>query len=401
MRLRTQESFWLLSNGLLHSYPSLPDQHEACEMVVVGGGITGALISHALMEKGYRVLLLDKRDIANGSTAATTSMLQYEIDVPLYQLIEMIGEEAAVQCYRCGIEAIRNLGILIQRHGFNCGFEQKQSLYIAHEQKHVSWLKTEFTKRNQYGLGVKWLNAAEIKKDYGIRCYGGILSEVAASVDAYRLAHELIAFNVSRGMKVYDQTVIKEVNRHEGQHQIVTDSGGMITCKKIVYCTGYEATEHLKEKTADVFYTYACVSEQGIEIPEKLHNTLVWDTGSPYLYMRTTNDRRLLVGGEDTISGHTFFQNRIKERKSVKLQKMLVKMMPDIHFVEDFSWAGSFGTTKDGLPYIGESPEHPDSIFVLGFGGNGITFSVQGMKLVTDLLEGKSNKLAHSYRFGR
>lgn len=401
MRLRTYESFWLLSNGLLYSYPSLPDQHTASEIVVVGGGITGALISHALMKKGYQVLLLDKRDIANGSTSATTSMLQYEIDVPLYQLMEMIGEEAAVQCYKSGIEAIHNLGALIRKQGFDCGFEQKQSLYIARKQKDMSWLKTEFTRRNQYGLGVKWLDAAEIKKDYGIRCYGGILSEVAASVDAYKLAHELIAFNVSRGMKVYDQTIIKEVGRHKGQHQIVTESGGRISCKKIVYCTGYEATEHLKERTADVFYTYACVSEQEIEIPEKLHKTLVWDTGSPYLYMRSTNDGRLLVGGEDALSGHTFFQNRIKERKSAKLQKMLVKMMPDIRFIEDFSWAGLFGTTKDGLPYIGESPEHPDALFVLGFGGNGITFSVQGMKIVTDLLEGKSNPLAHAYRFGR
>lgn len=401
MRLRTYESFWLLSNGLLYSYPSLPDQHEASEIVVVGGGITGALISHALMEKGYRVLLLDKRDIASGSTSATTSMLQYEIDVPLYQLIELIGEDAAVECYRCGIEAVQNLGTLIREQGFDCGFEQKQSLYIARKQKHVSWLKTEYARRNQFGLGVKWLDAAEIKKDYGIRCYGGILSEVAASVDAYRLAHELIAFNASRGMKVYDQTVIKEVNHEEGQQEIVTESGGRITCKKIVYCTGYEATEHLKERTADVFYTYACVSEQGIEIPEKLRHTLVWDTGSPYLYMRSTDDGRLLVGGEDAISGHTLFQNRIKERKSVKLQKMLIKMMPDIHFIEDFSWAGLFGTTKDGLPYIGESPEHPDALFVLGFGGNGITFSVQGMKLVTDLLEGKGNQLAHCYRFGR
>ena len=82
MRLRTFESFWLLKNGLLYSYPSLQENIES-EIVVVGGGITGALTSHALMEKGYKVLLIDKRDIAQGSSSATTSMLQYEIDVPI------------------------------------------------------------------------------------------------------------------------------------------------------------------------------------------------------------------------------------------------------------------------------------------------------------------------------
>lgn len=401
MRLRTYESFWLLTNGLLYSYPSLHNHHEACDVVVIGGGITGALISHALMEKGYSVVLLDKRDIANGSTSATTSMLQYEIDVPLYQLAEMIGEEQAALCYKSGIEAIQQLGRLIGKYQLDCGFEYKESLYIAREKKHLDWLKPEFEMRRKHGLGVRWLDAKEIKNEYGVACYGGILSESAASVDAYRLAHELIALNVSRGMKVYDQTVIQETKQDESGCRIVTENSSMVSCRKVVYCTGYEATEFLKEKTADVFYTYACVSEQDIVIPEKLKKTLVWDTGSPYLYMRSTGDGRFLVGGEDALTGHTFFQNKIKERKSRKLQKMLAKVVPGISFIEDFSWAGIFGTTKDGLPYIGESPEFPGALFVLGFGGNGITFSVQGMDIVTDLLEGKQNELAHYYRFGR
>ena len=401
MRLRTYESFWLLTNGLLYSYPSLHNHHEACDVAVIGGGITGALISHALIEKGYSVVLLDKRDIANGSTSATTSMLQYEIDVPLYQLAEMIGEEQAALCYKSGIEAIQQLGRLIGKYQLDCGFEYKESLYIAREKKHLDWLKPEFEMRRKHGLGVRWLDAKEIKNEYGVACYGGILSKSAASVDAYRLAHELIALNVSRGMKVYDQTVIQETKQDESGCRIVTENGSTVSCRKVVYCTGYEATELLKEKTADVFYTYACVSEQDIVIPEKLKKTLVWDTGSPYLYMRSTGDGRFLVGGEDALTGHTFFQNKIKERKSRKLQKMLAKVVPGISFIEDFSWAGIFGTTKDGLPYIGESPEFPGALFVLGFGGNGITFSVQGMDIVTDLLEGKQNELAHYYRFGR
>ncbi len=113
MRLRTFESFWLLKNGILYSYPSLRKNIDA-EIVVIGGGISGALTSHALMEKGYKVVLIDKRDIAMGSTAATTSMLQYEIDVPLYKLAEMIGEEGAVECCREGIKAIHNIQKLVQ-----------------------------------------------------------------------------------------------------------------------------------------------------------------------------------------------------------------------------------------------------------------------------------------------
>ncbi len=136
-------------------------------------------------------------------------------------------------------------------------------------------------------------------------------------------------------------------------------------------------------------------------IPKKLSGTLVWDTADPYLYLRTTDDGRVLVGGEDDDFKDTIQQQNIKEKKSVLLQRKLKKMMPNVDFVEDISWGGVFGTTKDGLPYIGASPEYKNCLWCLGFGGNGITFSAQGMKIIPDLLMGKQNKLSQYYRFGR
>jgi glycine/D-amino acid oxidase-like deaminating enzyme len=400
MRLRTFESFWLLKNGLLYSYPSLQKNMES-EIVVIGGGITGALTSHALMEKGYKVMLIDKRDIAQGSSSATTSMLQYEIDIPLYQLAEMIGETAAAACYKAGIKAIKKLSKLVSNLKIDCGFEKKQSLYAAHNKDAVTNLEKEFVIRNKHGLGVKWLTAAAVKKQFGIECYGAILSQTAASTDAYKLAHELIQLNVKRGMKVFDQTEITQFNLDSDQPSVVTETGCTIQCKKIIFCSGFETTKLLKEKVAKLFYTYACVSEQGIQCPAKLHKTLIWDTADPYLYMRTTDDGRLLVGGEDSSVNFSIFQQKIKEHKGTNLQKRLKQILPYVVFNEDFSWAGTFGSTKDGLPYIGKSPEYENALFVLGFGGNGITFSIQAMDIIPDLLDGKSNELSKYYRFGR
>jgi hypothetical protein len=75
----------------------------------------------------------------------------------------------------------------------------KKSLYIAHNKKAAKELYQEFEMRKKYKLGVKWLEPDVIKKTYGIVSQGGILSETAASVDAYKMAHELIAFNVKEG----------------------------------------------------------------------------------------------------------------------------------------------------------------------------------------------------------
>lgn len=400
MRLRTFESFWLVKNGILNSYPSLQENIEA-DIVVMGGGITGALISHALMEKGYKVTLLDRRDIGQGSTSATTSMLQYEIDVPLYELAEMIGETEAAECYKAGVQAISTLENILNKNSIGCGFERKKSLYIAHSKKAATSLKKEFEIRNKHNLGVQWLSPENVLKDYEIVCNGAILSACGASVDAYKLAHELIKLNVKRGMKVYDQTEIKHFEINQGKPLITTIDEYIVSTNKIIFCTGFETTKFLKEDVAKLFYTYACVSEQAINVPKKLNKTLVWDTNDPYLYLRTTDDGRLLVGGEDSSSNFSFFQQKIKEKKTDKLIKNLKKILPNVHFIEDYSWGGTFGTTKDGLPYIGKSPEYENALFVLGFGGNGITFSIQGMEIITDLLEGKANPLTEHYRFGR
>ena len=72
MDLRSGHAFWPIKNGLLASYPPLLHD-EACDVAIIGGGITGALVANRLVGEGVDVVLLDKRDIATGSTAASTA----------------------------------------------------------------------------------------------------------------------------------------------------------------------------------------------------------------------------------------------------------------------------------------------------------------------------------------
>ncbi|WP_300602310.1 FAD-dependent oxidoreductase [Niabella sp.] len=400
MRLRTLESFWLVKNGLLYSYPSL-QENLSTEIIVIGGGITGALISHALLHAGYEVTVLDKRDIAQGSTAATTSMLQYEIDVPLYQLADRIGTINAVHCYQAGITAIKDLAALVSREKIDCGFSEKQSLYFAHDEKAAKTLRQEYEIRDQYQLGVSWLPATTIAQQYQLQTFGGILSATAASMDAYRFTHELFHKNRQRGLRIYDQTEIDTINYQRNGVQLQLANGFTVQAKKLVFCSGYETVAMLPEKTARLFSTFACISEAGVRLSPELKKLLIWNTEKPYTYMRTTDDDRLLIGGVDSPFNSGAFRERIKEKKTKKLMEKLEGFMPGTTFIDDFSWAGSFGSTRDGLPYIGQHEKFPNAYFVLGFGGNGITFSVQGMKLILKLLRNEADPLLPLYRFGR
>lgn len=403
MKLRTTEPYWLIKNGLISTYPSL-QKNLSTDIVVVGAGITGALVSHSLRAEGYRVVVLDEKDVAFGSTSATTAMLQYEVDETLVSLSKMIGLEGASFCYHQGVKALDELEQLIKREKFDCGYEKKDSLYISHSSSAGKDLEEEFKLRKAVGLPVKWLAASQVKKIYGVKCYGAILSSKAASIDAYKLAHCLFKKNSERKLnplQVYDQTPIKKVTETSRSVKVILENDKEVRCKYVVYCTGFNATKMIKENIADLFDTYAVISEENVNIPKKLCDTLIWDTNNPYIYMRSTDDSRILIGGEDSSFRMGILREALKRQRSKNLLKTLKDIMPGIDFQDDFSWSGTFAKTKDGLPYIGKSPEYKRSFFVLGFGGNGITYSVQAMKLLPQIILGEAPELSHYYRFGR
>lgn len=401
MDLKSNEPFWLLKNGLISSYPSLKSNEE-CDVLIIGGGITGSLAAHQMMTEGHKTILIDQRELCNGSTSATTSMLQYEIDVPLFELIEKIGKKGAVASYKACSDSIDKLEKLTGEIKSDSGFKRKKSLYYASKKKDVVWLKKEFNARKDVGFKVKWLESDEISKQFGFKnTYGGIVSEQGASIDAFKFAHELFKLNVKKGLQIFDKTEMTDVEYFKGYNLITADSGFQIRAKKIIYCIGYESKNLIKEHFVNLKSTYAIVSEIDKKKFKNISNTLVWNTDEPYIYMRTTDDGRMLIGGGDEDFYDAKKRDSLLNKKEKEILKTLKKIKPDYHFYTDFVWAGTFGETKDGLPYIGEHQDFKNSYFILGFGGNGITFSVTGMEMVSRFMKGKKHPLSKYFKFGR
>jgi glycine/D-amino acid oxidase-like deaminating enzyme len=401
MDLKSNEPFWLLKNGLTVSYPSLKSD-ENCDVLIIGGGITGSLIGHQMVKDGYKTILIDKREICNGSTSATTSMLQYEIDVPLFELTGKIGEKGALESYKACSEAIDTLEGLAKLIKSDSGFKRKKSLYFAAKKKDSNWLKDECEARKNAGFEVKWLEADQIVKQFGFEnTYGGILSKQGASIDAFKFAHELLEYNAKKGLKVFDKTEMKKIEYHKGFNVVTVDSGFQIKAKKVIYCIGYESKNLIKENFVDLKSTYAIVSEIDDDKFKNIGSTLVWNTDNPYIYMRTTDDGRLLIGGGDEDFYDAEKRDALLNKKEKEILRNLKKIKPDYHFYTDFVWAGTFGETKDGLPYIGEHKKFKNSYFVLGFGGNGITFSVTGMEMTSRFMKNKKHLLSSYFKFGR
>jgi glycine/D-amino acid oxidase-like deaminating enzyme len=400
MDLTSGAPYWPLKNALLGAYPSLRAD-ERCDALVVGGGVTGALIAYYLSQAGLQTIVLDKREIGFGSTSASTALLLYELDVDLVDLEKLIGRQNAFHAYRLCRDALGKIENLTREIGDDCGFENKHSFYGASRKRDVEKLRQEYSRRREAGLRVEFLTQKELRKFSSFPHPAAILSHEAAQIDAFRFTHKLLEKSVACGAKIYDRTRLETYEQQGDEFCAQTNRGAQIRARHVVFATGYEVQEQLRQKIVDLQSTYVALTEPLPNFDGWPNGCLLWETSRPYLYLRTTQDGRAMIGGEDTLFKSEILRDKLLPKKAQKLMARFHELFPDIPARLDFAWAGTFGQTRDGLAYIGQTEEFPGAHFALGFGGNGITFSVIAAEIIRDTICGKVNPDAFLFRFGR
>lgn len=399
MDLRSHYPFWLMKNGIMNNYPSLQkDMHT--EIAIIGGGITGALLAYHLVKAGCKVAVLERRHIGMGSTAASTALLQYEIDEPLHKLAEKVGRKNAEQSYLACYQSIDDLEKIIIKESFDAGFEKRPSLQYASFLSHVKSLEKESEARKSIGIPVRMFYRDELAHKFHFDAPAGIYSQQAAQVDAYRLTHEIFGRH-NKHLEVYDKTEVVSIKHNKRSVELLASTGKKVIARKLVIACGYESQQYIPKPVEILSSTYAIVSEPLEEKKLWYNNALIWETKQPYLYMRTTDDCRVLVGGKDSRFSNVHKRDTMLPKKIKALENAFKKKFPGILFKTDFAWAGTFGSTKDALPYIGIIPERPNTYFALGLGGNGITFSIIAAQVIRDMINGITNPYENIFCFNR
>lgn len=400
MDLYSHHPFWLMKNGIVNTYPSLK-KNLNIDIAIIGSGISGALAAHYLCDTGSSIAIFDRRHAAMGSTAASTAFLQYEIDTPMVTLSQKMGEKKAVRCYELCRKAIYDIETLHKKLHPDFDFSIRPSLQYASFKKHREQLYTEYQLRKKHGFAVEWLEPEDIQRTYGMDAPGAILSADGGEVDAYLLTHALLQYVQRKGHAVYDNTTISDIKHHRHNVELTTADGCRIKAKWLIIACGYESQKYLSRQVADIHATYALVSEP-MDTGKLWHrNSLVWETAEPYLYFRMADKHRVLIGGKDDKFHNAEIRDSRIKRKTEMLLHSFHKKMSHIELKADFSWAGAFAVTKDGLPYIGSVAERPRTFFALGYGGNGITFSCIAAQLIRDTLLKKTNGDMELFGFNR
>lgn len=400
MDLLSSSPYWPIADGLPGAFPPL-ERDESADVAVVGAGISGALVAWHLAEAGFETVVLDRREAAHGSTSGSTCLLQYELDTPLHVLARRFGAPAAAYCYRRSVQAVHGLGRLARRLRIECGYQPRGSLLLASSLRHVRGLRLEFEARRAAGLEVEWWPRSRLRRASSLPHPAAIFSRDGAQVDGYRLTYRLLQAAQRRGARVFDRTRVIRRRLRGRRVELSTDRGARVRARHVVIASGYEADRLLPGPLTVLNSTFALVSEPIRRFSGWPGRSLIWETARPYLYLRTTDDDRAMIGGMDVPYGDPAARDRLVGAKAAALRARFHRLFPRIAFEPAYAWAGTFAQTQDGLPLIGAHPRVPRTWFALGYGGNGITFSLIAAELIRDRLLGRPNPDGSHFGFER
>lgn len=369
-----------------HTNPEISPFYDA---IIVGGGISGVLTAKALMDEGLKIAILDKEVPGEGSTSANTGLLQYSNDIMLHELIEQIGKKDAVRFYKLCNTALDELEELSQTMLNKADFIRRPSIYYASRKKHKKKIQKEFETLLKFGFPVDYWGSRVLKKKMGFEKSAALVTYNDAEFNPYKFVQELLEQLKERGLHVFEHTPV-HVIEDENEAIIIHTIAGIFHTKKIVYTTGYHDVPFGKVKGADINRSYALVTKPIPNFEGWHEKALIWETARPYLYLRTTIDNRIIIGGLDDKKAKAPSEKRI-QKHTKKLLEELHELFPQYEVKADYLYGASFGNSKDALPFIGEHPEQPNHFYLLGLGGNGTVYSMLGSKILADLLMGREN----------
>ena len=397
LNLRTGVSIWEATTK--QSVKPIQRLSSYYDVIVIGAGITGAMAAQAISDLGLSVRVVDRRSPASGSTAASAALIQWEIDEPLSSLVQKLGTRKANRVYRASYSAVQNLRKQIEVQKLACDMIPRDTCFLAGNKMRAVALQNEVTLRKKLKLPSKFLSREALKENLGFNGHAAIWSSGSLELNPRELTMSLLQQCHQKGVDIAFPLTADDIASTPFGCFVSFENHNPIAAGKVVVATGYEALFDIPKHKYKLISTWALATVKQAQGAIWPGSALIWEASSPYLYFRTTKDRRIIAGGEDEAFLNPKHRDKlIGENTKVVLAK-LKKILPNIDAKAEFRWAGTFAASPTGLPCIGPVPDRTNVFAILGAGGNGITFSKIAADLVAQWVIGKTGPLQDLFAF--
>lgn len=374
-------------------FPQLEGDGTA-DVVVIGGGITGATAAYLLQKQGESVVLLERDRCCSGDTGRTTAHITQVTDLRLSKLAAAFGRDHAQAVWDAGHAAQQQIYDIMREERVACDFRWLPGFLhasLSSDADERPALQEDAKLANELGFTATFLEEVPLVRRPGIRFPN------QASFHPLKYLSGLLQAFSDEGGRVFEQTEVDEITE---QPQAVRAGGHRIACNYVVIAThvplmgksGLWNATLLQSKLAP-YTSYAI----GARLPAgAAAPALFWNTSDPYSYLRIdrSGDHTYAIsGGEDHKTG----QADDTRQRFDRLAERLHSLLPDADV--QYRWSGQVVETNDGLPYIGETA--PRQFAATGFSGNGMTFGTLAAMMACDAVLGRANPWSELFKIDR
>lgn len=343
-----------------------------CDVLIVGGGMTGVAAVSEFLNKGRSVVLIEKNIVGGSSTGKSAGFLTPDSELELHQLVRRYGVDAAREIWQAPCKGIERLVSSIQKNEIDCGLTEQDSLFLGIGKSGEKAVQSESKCREEVGFTDQVVyDATSLKQILGAENYAaGIRYTGTYGFNPLLAMQGFKDRIIDNGMQVYESTEMERLEDHT-----VHTHGGSITADKIIVAVD-KLGNSISPLAQEIFHaqTFMSVSEP---LTDRELNLLFpdgkqkqcWDSKLVYSYYRLTRDNRLLLGGGSAIT--TFLRSAYNNPGPIK--RVIREFKQHFPFLKDLSflqfWPGLIDTTRDLLPVIVKPKEHPHLQFILGIVG--------------------------------
>ena len=359
--------------------PSLDGDHKA-DVIIIGSGIAGLSTAYELAVRGRKVIVLDRGTIGSGMTAHTTAHLASAFDDRYADLIKARGVEAARVTYQSQASAIDRIEAIQREEKIKCDFARLDGYLFLAPGVPASELDEELDACSQAGVPV--FDTTDPTPLHTKNLVRSLRFPDQARFHPLKYLAGLTKAIQRHGGRLFADTAVESALEENDAVVVKTDKG-TIRAADVVFATnspiGGSVALHTKQAPYRTYVVAATLPT------DSLTDALYWDTLDPYHYVRlqphSERQNVVIIGGEDHKSGEA----DDGEARFAALERWARKRLPKMGKITH-CWSGQVMEPVDYTGFIGRNGNDKHRYLITGDSGQGITNSVIGAMLVTDLI---------------
>jgi len=387
------ECFWSVDSPAPKTYlnKSLP---EKTDVVVVGGGFTGASAALQLAKGGARVTLVEAESIGWGASSRNGGQALSCLHHTLEKSIKIHGRELAREMFQAAVQAANTVEQIVRDEKLDCDFVRCGNIEAASKPAHFEALKREQDILQEVaGFEVSILPKSAVSSELGTDSYFGLMVnprsgsvQPAKFVQGMALAAERAGADIHEGTRVL---AIDRVAGIDGSHFIVNTDRGILSSKEIVLAANAwigNIAPQFRHRVLPVDSFVIATERLPEDLAQRLiqKNRVAYDTRNVLAYYRLSPDRHMVWGGEGTYKG-------VNSKTNIKiLRQGMTKVFPELaDFKIDYFWSGTLGITFDENTHAGQI----DGMwYSMCYVGHGVTLATYlGQQLANAILGRESH----------